>query len=88
MTRRLDKATNSIFGHTIDSALDDGLHSARLPLDARNTDGKPARPLTGVAGADGKTYTIKSGGLAIPKGTILFTTRADGTIRFNFSPTG
>ncbi|HEY0468947.1 MAG TPA: hypothetical protein VGC79_32365 [Polyangiaceae bacterium] len=71
-TRLIDKSTNDRLGHSIDARLEEGLRAARVMVDARNTDGEPARALSAVAGSDGNTYTVAAGGVARihPKGAL------------------
>jgi hypothetical protein len=61
----IDRATNSVFGQTIDAALAREMLPFHLMLDARRGDGRPLPDLKGLRGADGELYDLASGG--VPK---------------------
>ena len=59
----LDKVTNDQFGRTIDASINEALRAIRVITDAKNSDKKSPKALTGLVGDDGKKYTVEAGGI-------------------------
>ena len=73
--RIIDRTTNNQFGDGIDAALGEGLRALRVLLGALSAEGEHPRSLYPVLGADGKTYTVESGGVMIATPDVRTTKR-------------
>jgi hypothetical protein len=59
----IDKATNDVFGSSVDAALAEALQVFRVSMDARSHRGdRPPPPMKGVEGSDGAKYGVDPGG--------------------------